>query len=653
MCMREKKENRSCCGTEYGRDRDYACSGVPAEERDLKSDIARLIVSTVLLAAVYFLPVTGYPRLALFLIPYLVAGWEILREAAEGILRGKVFDENFLMSVATVGALALGDYPEAVAVMVFYKTGELFEEYAVGRSRRSIAALMDIRPDYANLERGGEIVRVPPDAVSVGAVIVVRPGEKIPIDGAVIEGSGSLDATALTGESLPRDVAPGDDVISGCLSLSGVLRIRTTREFGESTVSKILALVQSAGDKKSRSENFITRFARIYTPIVCYCALALAVLPPAVRALLLGLSPMWGEWVTRALTFLVISCPCALVISIPLGFFGGIGGASRRGILIKGSGFIETLAKTKTVVFDKTGTLTRGVFQVAELRPAPGFSPAELLELAALAESWSTHPISRSLMGAYGHTPDAGRVTSVQELSGMGISAVADGRTIYAGSAKLMKSAGIVCADPQEAGTVVHVSADGVYAGYIRIADAVKPGAREAVEALRRAGAEKLVMLTGDAKAAADAVAGALGLDDAHSGLLPHEKVGAVEKMLLEKRGNGSLVFVGDGINDAPVLARADVGIAMGALGSDAAIEAADVVLMDDDPAKIALAIRICRKCLGIVRQNIVMALGIKGVCLTLGALGLAGMWIAIFADVGVMIIAVLNAMRTLDTGRL
>ncbi|NCB51125.1 MAG: cadmium-translocating P-type ATPase [Clostridia bacterium] len=635
-----------------------ACGGLGHNDHEegkgsIKPAVARIIVSAALLIILHFIPATGLLRFALFLIPYLIAGYDVLREAAEGILHGDVFDENFLMAVATIGALALGDYAEAVSVMVFYKTGMLFEDYAVGRSRRSIEELMDIRPDYANLERNGEVVRANPETVPIGAVIVVRPGEKIPIDGVVLDGNGSLDTSALTGESLPRDIGPGEDVISGCLSLSGMLRIRTTRAFGESTVSKILELVQSESGKKSRSENFISRFARVYTPVVCYSALALAVLPPAVRSLFLGLAPMWGEWVPRALTFLVISCPCALVISVPLSFFGGIGGASRRGILIKGSGFIEALANTGTVVFDKTGTLTKGVFSVAEISPAEGFCEAGILELAALTESWSTHPISRSIRTAYGKKPDTGRVSGVKELPGLGITALVDGRSAAAGNARLMESLGITCADPEESGTVVHMASDGRYAGYIRISDAPKPNSREAVAALRKAGIRKIVMLTGDAKKAAAAVAAELGVDEVQSGLLPRGKVGAVEKLLAEKAGRDTLAFVGDGINDAPVLARADIGIAMGALGSDAAIEAADVVLMDDDPGKVALAISISRKSIGIVRQNIAFALGIKGVCLVLGALGAVGMWLAVFADVGVMVIAVLNAMRTLNTRKL
>lgn len=640
---------RACHGHDHESGAADGCAVCGGHDHgSLKSAAARIIVAAVLLAVCYSLPAAGVLRFALFLVPYLIAGWGILREAGKGILHGEVFDENFLMAAATAGALALGDYPEAAAVMIFYRVGTLFEDYAVGKSRRSITALMDIRPDYANLERDGGTVRVPPDEVPVGAVIVVRPGEKIPIDGVVVDGGGALDTAALTGESLPRDAAPGDDVTSGCISLSGMLRIRTTRAFGESTVSKILALMQSASCRKSRAEAFITRFAKVYTPAVCSLALALAVLPPAARSLFLGLAPLWGVWVTRALTFLVISCPCALVISIPLGFFGGIGGASRRGILIKGSGFIEALANAKTVVFDKTGTLTEGMFTVAEIRPAGGMSREALLELAALAENWSAHPISRSIVSAYGRKPDAGRVSDIRELPGLGVTAAVDGKAVAVGNARLMASLGIGYPTPEGAGTVVHVAADGVYAGYVRVSDTVKPQARAAVEALREIGAERIVMLTGDAQPAADAVAAAVGITEMKSGLLPDGKVGAVETLLAEKRGKAALAFVGDGINDAPALALADVGIAMGALGSDAAIEAADVVLMDDDPLKVALAVGLARNCLGIVRQNIVFAIGVKAACLVLGALGLLSMWLAVFADVGVMIIAVLNAMRTL-----
>ena len=643
-------------------ERKCACAGAEAEEkegegqgevREQRRTLWRILISVVLLAAVWLLPTRGTLRLLLFLVPYLLAGWDILWEAAEGVFRGKLFDENFLMAVATIGALALGDYPEAVAVMVFYKTGELFEDYAVGKSRRNIAALMDIRPDSAVVEREGGAVRVPPAEVAVGEIIVVRPGEKIPIDGVVVEGEGALDTSALTGESLPRDCAPGQAVVSGSVSLTALLRIRTTKVFGESTVSRILELVQTASEKKSRSENFITRFARVYTPAVCGGALLLAVLPPAIRGLLLGLAPDWGDWVRRALTFLVISCPCALVISIPLGFFGGLGGASRRGVLIKGSGFLEALAETDCVVFDKTGTLTRGVFEVTEVRPAEALRREDVLEKAALCESFSTHPISRSLVAAWGGTCAQERVSGVQELSGRGVTARVDGVSVACGNGKLMEALGLTCPPLSGAGTVVYVAVGGVYAGAVLIADRPKPTARAAVDALRSSGVSRIVMLTGDARAAADAVSAELGLTEARSELLPGDKVAEVEALLAGEGPRGRLAFVGDGINDAPVLARADIGIAMGALGSDAAIEAADVVLMDDDPAKIPLAIRISRKCMGIVRQNIVFALTVKIACLVLGALGLASMWIAIFADVGVMMLAVLNAMRTLDTKKL
>ena len=581
---------------------------------------------------------------------YFLAGWDILLGAAGGVLRGEIFDENFLMAVATIGAVALGDYTEAVAVMIFYKTGTLFEQYAVGRSRRSVAELMDIRPDFANLEENGETLRVAPDTVPVGAVIVVRPGEKIPIDGEVITGESAVDTAALTGESLPRDVFPGDPVISGCINLSGVLRVRTTKAFGQSTVSKILALVEDSAEKKSHSEAFITRFARVYTPAVCCAALALAILPPAVRALFLGLPPMWGNWVTRALTFLVISCPCALVISIPLSFFGGIGGASARGILIKGSGYLEDLANTKHVVFDKTGTLTLGKFQVTAIRPAGDMDADAILEKAALVESFSSHPIGLSIAAACPRTPDRSRVSQVEELSGQGVRALVAGDEVAAGNAKLMTRLGVAFPEPEDAGTVVHVAVNGVYAGYLLISDVIRPTARKAVDGLRAAGVKRVVMLTGDSRRAAAQAAAALGVDEVHAQLLPQDKVAQVERLLSKKVGSERLAFVGDGINDAPVLARADIGVAMGGLGSDAAIEAADVVIMDDDPAKLPLAIKIARKCLGIVRQNIVFALAVKGLCLILGAAGIAAMWLAIFADVGVMVIAVLNAMRALDT---
>ncbi|MEG1633359.1 MAG: heavy metal translocating P-type ATPase [Oscillospiraceae bacterium] len=619
----------------------------------MKLELLRVLLSAALLIGVNFLPVTGALRVALFLVPYFLAGYDILWQALRGIARGEVFDENFLMAVATVGALCLGDFSEAVAVMIFYKLGELFEEYAVGKSRRSIAELMGIRPDFADVLRGGELLRVPPEEVEVGEIIVVRPGERIPIDGTVVEGASSLNVSALTGESLPRDCTVGDAAVSGSVSLSGVLHIRTDRPFGESTVSKILRLVTESAEKKSRSESFITRFARVYTPAVCYSALALALAPPLCRTLFMGLAPMWGEWLTRALTFLVISCPCALVISIPLGFFGGLGGASSRGILIKGSGYLEALAKTRTVVFDKTGTLTRGVFEVVAAEPAEGFSREALTELAALAESFSNHPISLSLRAACAEAPDSARLSEVSELAGMGVTALADGVPVAVGNARLMASLGVKYDAAEAVGTVVHVAANGAYVGRILIADVVKPTSARAVAELRRAGVGRVVMLTGDTKSAADAVARELALDEAVSGLLPSDKVAELERLLDLRSAGDCLAFVGDGINDAPVLARADVGIAMGALGSDAAIEAADVVLMDDDPAKIALAVKISRKCLRIVRQNIVFALGVKALCLVLGALGIASMWLAVFADVGVMVLAVLNALRTLRTAKL
>lgn len=665
MSRNEEEAVGCACGAGHGHGHDgeehAACAcGHCHEHRhgdgeggSLKVQLIRVIAAAVLTVVIYFLPVTGVWQLLLFMVPYLIAGYDILLEAAEGIAHGEVFDENFLMAVATVGALALGDYPEAAAVMIFYKTGELFEDYAVGRSRRSITELMDIRPDYANLERDGKTERVSPEEVPAGSVIVVRPGEKIPIDGEVLEGSGALDTAALTGESVPRDVVPGEAVMSGCISLSGVLRIRTTKAFGESTVSKILTLVEDAADKKSRSEAFITRFARIYTPAVCGAALLLALLPPLIRTVFLALPPLWGVWVTRALTFLVISCPCALVISIPLGFFGGLGGASRRGVLIKGSSYLETLAGAGIVVFDKTGTLTRGKFEVTAIRPQPGFDEKTLLEKAALAENFSVHPISESIRAAWGGKADPARVTDVEELSGRGVRARVDGTAVAAGNGKLMAALGLDVQEPEQAGTVVHVAVNGAYAGHILIADVPKPTSAEAVRALRAGGVRKIVMLTGDAEKAAAAVAKELGVDEYHAGLLPQDKVDQVERLLGERAPRERLVFVGDGINDAPVLARADVGVAMGGLGSDAAIEAADVVLMDDDPARLSLAVRISRKCLGIVRQNIGLALGVKGACLLLGAVGLASMWVAIFADVGVMVLAVLNAMRTLSTKNL
>ena len=619
--------------------------------RKQKRMLWRILAAAALLLVLHFVPVQGALRFLLYMIPYAVVGYDILIKAVKGVKNRQPFDENFLMAVATVGAIALGDYAEGVAVMLFYQIGELFQSYAVGRSRQNISALMDIRPDYANIEGGdGELTQVDPDEVGVGSVIVVRPGEKVPIDGVIVEGHATLNTSALTGESLPREVQEGDEVISGCVNMSGLLRIRTTREFGESTVSKILELVENASSRKSAPENFITRFARVYTPAVCYGAVALAVLPPVVR-LAMGMEAQLGEWVLRALTFLVISCPCALVVSIPLSFFAGIGGASRDGVLVKGSNFLEALSKTKTVVFDKTGTMTRGVFAVSGVYPE-GMSEAELIELAALAESYSSHPISQSLKKAYGQAIDAARVCDVEEISGHGVTAKVDGRLVAAGNERLMARMGVEAKPCEGVGTVVHVAVDGAYAGCILIADQVKPGAKDAIAALHRVGVTRTVMLTGDRDAVAQQVAAELGIDEVHSGLLPADKVTRVEGILAGK-GRGEMVaFVGDGINDAPVLSRADVGIAMGALGSDAAIEAADVVLMDDDPRKIAAAIAIAKKCLRIVYQNIVFAIGVKAVCLVLGALGIAGMWAAIFADVGVMVIAVLNAIRAMRTPR-
>ena len=613
-----------------------------------KKVLTRIIVAAVLMIAFSFLPVEGYAAFALFMIPYLVIGYDILIKAGKGIKNHQVFDENFLMAVATVGAIALGDYREGVAVMLFYQIGELFQSYAVGKSRRNISDLMDIRPDYANIERNGEIEEVDPDEVEIGSIIVVKPGEKVPIDGVIIEGTTTLNTSALTGESVPRDASEGDEVISGCINMTGVLRIKTTKEFGESTVSKILDMVENASSRKSRSENFISKFAKYYTPAVCYGALALAVLPPVVRMIFMGLSPEWGDWIMRALTFLVISCPCALVISIPLSFFAGIGGASNAGVLVKGSNYLETLAGTKYVVFDKTGTMTQGVFEVTGVHHNT-LPMDEILEYAALAESFSSHPISRSLQKAYGKAIDQSRVTDVQEVSGKGVIAKVDGRTVAAGNAKLMEMKGISYQECHSVGTIVHLAVDGEYVGHILIADLLKPHAEEAIRALKAAGIRKTVMLTGDAKRVADKVAADLGIDEVYSELLPGDKVTMVEKLLSQKAGEKEkLAFVGDGINDAPVLSRADIGIAMGAMGSDAAIEAADIVLMDDDPLKIAKAIRIARKCLRIVYENIYFAIGIKVICLILGALGIANMWVAIFADVGVMVIAVLNAIRTL-----
>ena len=617
-----------------------------------KKMLLRIIIAAVMLAALYFLPVTGWLRLGLYLVTYLVIGYDILKKAGQGIANGRVFDENFLMAVATVGAFALaiyeksGDYNEAIAVMLFYQVGELFQSYAVGKSRKNISALMDIRPDYANIEQDGKLVQVDPDEVAVGTVIVVQPGEKAPIDGVVVEGSSTLNTSALTGESLPRDVHEGDEIISGCINMTGVLKIRTTKAFGESTVSKILELVENSSSRKSRSEDFIAKFARIYTPVVCYSALALAVLPPVIR-LVGGMDGQWEQWIYRALTFLVTSCPCALVVSIPLSFFAGIGGASHEGILIKGSNYLETLSQVKTVVFDKTGTLTRGVFEVTAVHHSD-MDEQKLLEYAALAECASSHPISKTLQRAYGKAIDRSRVTDIQELSGHGVTAVVDGHPVAAGNSKLMEQLGIPYHDCHSVGTIIHMAVDGQYAGHIVISDVVKSHAREAVEALHKAGVEKTVMLTGDAKKVADAVAAELGVDEVHSELLPGDKVDKVESLLAQQSGKAKLAFVGDGVNDAPVLGRADIGIAMGAMGSDAAIEAADIVLMDDEPLQIAKAIRISRKCIGIVYENIVFALAVKFACLVLVAIGLADMWAAIFADVGVMVLAVLNAIRAL-----
>ena len=617
-----------------------------------KKMLLRIIIAAVMLAALYFLPVTGWLRLGLYLVAYLVIGYDILKKAGQGIANGRVFDENFLMAVATVGAFALaiyeksGDYNEAIAVMLFYQVGELFQSYAVGKSRKNISALMDIRPDYANIEQDGKLVQVDPDEVAVGTVIVVQPGEKAPIDGVVVEGSSTLNTSALTGESLPRDVHEGDEIISGCINMTGVLKIRTTKAFGESTVSRILELVENSSSRKSRSEDFIAKFARIYTPVVCYSALALAVLPPVIR-LVGGMDGQWEQWIYRALTFLVTSCPCALVVSIPLSFFAGIGGASHEGILIKGSNYLETLSQVRTVVFDKTGTLTRGVFEVTAVHHSD-MDEQKLLEYAALAECASSHPISKSLQRAYGKAIDRSRVTDIQELSGHGVTAVVDGHPVAAGNSKLMEQLGIPYHDCHSVGTIIHMAVDGQYAGHIVISDVVKPHAKEAVEALHKAGVEKTVMLTGDAKKVADAVAAELGVDEVHSELLPGDKVDKVESLLAQQSGKAKLAFVGDGVNDAPVLGRADIGIAMGAMGSDAAIEAADIVLMDDEPLQIAKAIRISRKCIGIVYENIVFALAVKFACLVLVAIGLADMWAAIFADVGVMVLAVLNAIRAL-----
>ncbi len=629
-----------------------------------KKVLRRIIISAVLLVAMAVtftvLDKTGMVDLenpsvmwrcieiVAYLIPYLVIGYDILKKAFLGIIHGEVFDENFLMAIATVGAMVLGEYKEASAVMLFYQIGELFQSYAVGKSRKNITALMDIRPDYANIEKDGKLEQVDPDDVQIGTVIVVQPGEKVPIDGKVVEGSSSLNTSALTGESVPREVHVGDEIISGCVNLTGLIKIETSKEFGESTVSKILDLVENSSMKKSRSENFITRFAKYYTPAVCIAALALAVLPPLVN-IIMGNPAAWSKWIIRALTTLVISCPCALVISIPLSFFGGIGGASAKGILVKGSNYLEALSYTKYVVCDKTGTLTEGVFQVTEIHPEGGMSEADLLEKAALVESYSNHPISKSLKEAYGKEIDNNRVTDAKEISGHGVSAVVDGHEVAAGNVKLMKQMNIQAAVPTSVGTEIHVVVDGKYAGYILISDVVKPNAKEAISGLKAAGVEKVVMLTGDAKKVADAVGSELGVDEVRSELLPGDKVDEVEKLIAAKGEKEKLAFVGDGINDAPVLSRADIGIAMGALGSDAAIEAADIVLMDDDPAKIATAMKISKKTLRIVHQNIVFALVIKFACLALGAVGFVNMWWAIFADVGVMILAVLNATRALS----
>ncbi|HJB18081.1 MAG TPA: cadmium-translocating P-type ATPase [Candidatus Bariatricus faecipullorum] len=618
-----------------------------------KKMLIRILTAAVLLIALNFIPATGIFRFVLYLIPYFIIGYDILLKALKGIKNRQVFDESFLMAVATIGAIAValyeqsGDYTEAIAVMLFYQVGELFQSYAVGKSRRNISELMDIRPDYANVERDGKLEKTDPDEVEPGSIIVVQPGEKVPIDGIILEGSSTLNTSALTGESLPRDASAGEEIISGCINMTGVLKIRTTKEFGESTVSKILDLVENASSRKSRSEEFISKFARIYTPAVCFSALALAILPPLVRMAFLGLPAGWETWIYRALTFLVISCPCALVISIPLSFFAGIGGASKAGVLVKGSNYLETLSQTRIVVFDKTGTLTQGVFEVNGIHHNE-IDKETLLEYAALAESASSHPISKSLQKAYGKEIDRSRVKAIQEIGGNGVTAVVDGKQVAAGNDKLMDRLGVFYIPCHSAGTIIHIAIDGVYAGHIVISDIVKPHSREAVQALKAAGVRKTVMLTGDARPVAEQVASSLGLDEVYSELLPADKVEKVEELLAGKPEKAKLAFVGDGINDAPVLGRADIGIAMGAMGSDAAIEAADIVLMDDDPLQIAKAIKISRKCLGIVYQNIVFAIGVKLICLLLGAVGIANMWLAIFADVGVMILAVLNAIRAL-----
>ena len=619
--------------------------------RKQKKVLIRILAAAVLMILFSLLPIEGYLAFGLFMIPYLIIGYDILKKAVKGILNRQVFDENFLMAVATVGAIILGDYKEGVAVMLFYQIGELFQSYAVGKSRKNISELMDIRPDYANIETDGKLERVDPDEVETGSVIVVMPGEKIPIDGTILEGSTTLNTSALTGESLPREAKEGDEVISGCINMTGVLKIRTTKEFGESTVSKILELVENSSSRKSRSENFISRFARVYTPAVCYGAAALALLPPLVR-IVMGVTPQWGDWIYRALTFLVISCPCALVISIPLSFFAGIGGAGREGVLVKGSNYLEILSRTKYVVFDKTGTMTQGVFEVSGVYHNQ-MPEDKLIEYAAYAESFSSHPISKSLKKAYGKEIDRTRVTDVEEISGKGVVAKVDGIPVAAGNHKLMEELGLGWKECDQAGTFVHLAVDGSYAGCILISDLLKPHAKEAISELKKAGVKRTVMLTGDAQKVADQVAEELGIHEVYSELLPADKVSKVEELLEKKNDKEKLAFVGDGINDAPVLSRADIGIAMGALGSDAAIEAADVVLMDDDPLKIAKAIKISRKCVRIVYENIYFAIGIKIVCLILGALGIANMWLAIFADVGVMVIAVLNAIRALFVKKL
>ena len=617
-----------------------------------KKMLTRIIIAFALIVVLSLLPIDGYLEFALYMIPYLVIGYDILKKAFKGIRNKQVFDENFLMAVATIGAILLRDYKEGTAVMLFYQIGELFQSYAVGRSRRNISELMDIRPDYANIEKDGKLEKVDPDEVEIGSVIVVQPGEKVPIDGVIVEGSTTLNTSALTGESLPRNAKPGDEIISGCINMTGVLKIRTTKEFGESTVSKILELVENSSSRKSKSENFISKFARYYTPAVCYGALALAILPPLVSMGILHTAPQWGQWIYRALTFLVISCPCALVISIPLSFFAGIGGASNAGVLVKGSNYLETLAQTKYVVFDKTGTLTKGVFEVAGVHHNT-MEQEKILEYAALAESFSTHPISRSLKNAYGKEIDQNRVTEVEEISGNGVTTKVDGISVAVGNTKLMKRIGVEAVECHEVGTVIHVAIDGAYAGHILISDVPKPTSKDAIVDLKQNGIKETVMLTGDIDRVAQQVAKELGVDRVYSELLPADKVSRVEELLAGKNEKEKLAFVGDGINDAPVLSRADIGIAMGALGSDAAIEAADVVLMDDDPMKIVKAIRIAKKCMRIVYENIYFAIGIKVICLILGALGIANMWVAIFADVGVMVLAVLNAIRTLFVKRL